>query len=89
MGSEIEHFIKTKKLTTINSGLFYRFKDAIVFQAGVRQDNFGVLFSYDFNTSSLNNASNYQGGTEFSFVYYWDLKKRIKNKPPECCPKYL
>ena len=89
VGSEIEHFIKMKKLTTINSGLFYRFKDAIVFQAGVRQDNFGVLFSYDFNTSSLNNASNYQGGTEFSFVYYWDLKKRIKNKPPECCPKYL
>tara|TARA_B100001758_G_C18402242_1_gene609721 strand:+ start:721 stop:1671 length:951 start_codon:yes stop_codon:yes gene_type:complete len=89
LGSEVEYFVKIKKLTTINLGLFHRIKDAIIFQTGVRQENFGFLFSYDFNTSSLSNASNYQGGTELSLVYYWDLKKIIKNKKPECCPKYL
>lgn len=50
-------------------GLGYRHKDAIVIHIGMKQKNNIVRFSYDVNTSYLNNFSGGRGGFELSLIY--------------------
>lgn len=47
-------------------GLNYRFKDALMLQAGVKKDNFVLRMSYDVNTSALKTYSNGRGGFEIT-----------------------
>lgn len=49
-------------------GLDYRWKDAVVIQAGLRQDKHYFRISYDINSSYLRNYSGGRGGIEFSLI---------------------
>lgn len=49
-------------------GLNYRNKDAVIIQAGMKYVNHIFTFSYDINTSYLNNYTNGRGAFEFSLL---------------------
>lgn len=49
-------------------GLNHRFKDALIIQAGVKYINHIFAFSYDINTSYLNNYTRSRGAFEFSVL---------------------
>lgn len=84
-----EYLLEADKKIILKSGISYRRKDAIIYNFGMRIDNLESLISYDFNTSSLSEATNNKGGFEFVFVYIWDIKQKEKTVEPKQCPKYL
>lgn len=87
MGSGLEYKLNDK--ANLKSGIYSRIKDSFFITLGVEKGNIEAIISYDINTSSLANASNYMGGLEFSISYSWST---IKEKPAEqqkICPKYL
>ncbi len=43
--------------------------DALILTTRFEYEDFGIGFSYDLNTSSLNEASNFNGAFEFSVIY--------------------
>lgn len=53
----------------IIGGADWRYKDAVVFNLGVKQDSYAIRFSYDLNTSYLKNYTNGRGAWEISLVY--------------------
>ncbi len=67
--------------TAISLGSFYRLGDAFVLQLGVDWQNWQLGFSYDFNTSGFNAATNSWGGPEVALSYImakapeWNAKK--------------
>ena len=46
----------------------YRFNDAIVIDIGIKQNEHAFRFSYDINTSYLNNFTGGRGAWEFSLI---------------------
>ncbi len=62
-------YTKFKGEIDLSFGVFLRTKDAIIpaFRIGYR--NLAIGISYDFNTSKFNEASNGNGGYEFSLIY--------------------
>ncbi|MBI4944761.1 MAG: PorP/SprF family type IX secretion system membrane protein [Bacteroidetes bacterium] len=68
----------------VMGGLNYRVKDAFIIQAGMRYEQHIFRFSYDINTSSLNNYTHGKGAFEFSI-----LLTGIKGKPMFNPPKFL
>jgi type IX secretion system PorP/SprF family membrane protein len=62
------------------AGIDYRWKDAIVFHVGFRQDQHYFRFSYDVNTSSLINYTRGRGAWEFSLIIV-GLRNRAVFKP--------
>jgi hypothetical protein len=50
-------------------GAFYRNKDAVIVNAMFEMGQMALGISYDVNTSSLNNISNYKGGLEVSLRF--------------------
>ncbi|WP_214070034.1 PorP/SprF family type IX secretion system membrane protein [Mucilaginibacter sp. dw_454] len=65
-------------------GAMYRFQDAAIANVGYDVKNFIIGASYDFNTSSLNRATNSLGGAELSISYVF--RKRV-NQPDPICPR--
>jgi len=65
-------------------GAMYRFQDAAIANIGYHINSLIIGASYDFNTSSLNRATNAQGGAELSLSYVF--KKHI-NEPDPICPR--
>lgn len=56
--------------STFELGVFYRFKDAIIFTTAIEYKRvISIGFSYDMNISKLKVASKLRGGMEFSLVY--------------------
>ena len=60
----------------ILGGVSYRYKDALILQAGVKYDQHVFTFSYDINTCTLNDYTNNRGAFEFSI-----LLSGFKGKP--------
>ncbi len=60
--------VKTANWKVI-AGADWRYKDAVVFNLGVKQDSYMIRFSYDLNTSYLKNYTNKRGAWEISLVY--------------------
>ena len=80
-------FKKSKNnLLILKTGVYNRWKDAIICKVGVKTNNMQAFFSYDINISSLVVASNYQGAGEICLIYEWGRNKLKSNKT---CPKYL
>lgn len=69
--------------STVELGVYYRLKDAIVIAAALEyRKSIAIGISYDINTSKLNNASRYRGGMEFSLIYRGLYKSRgMKHVP--------
>ena len=77
------------EMVVLRAGIFNRKNDAIITEFGIKIDNFDAMVSYDTNISSLNRASDYKGGFEFSIAYQWSVLKSIKSNEIKVCPKYL
>lgn len=60
----------------ILGGISYRVKDALILQLGMKYEQHVITFSYDINTSYLNNYTNGRGAFEFSI-----LLSGFKGKP--------
>jgi type IX secretion system PorP/SprF family membrane protein len=70
-------FKQASKYTTnikgmaIGGGVFYRWNDAVIADIIFQYANYTIEFSYDINTSSLNNATGRQGAFELSLRYVY------------------
>ncbi len=73
----------------LKSGVYSRIKDAFFITLGMQKANLEAIISYDINTSTLANASNFMGGAEFSISYGWSIIKEKKEVKQKICPKYL
>ncbi len=49
-------------------GLDYRWKDAIILQLGLKQENHQFRISYDINSSYIHHYTRYRGAVEFSLI---------------------
>ena len=65
-GSNVTSFLQE---LAISYGAFYRFGDAFVNKFMIEYSNYSIGFSYDFNVSSLTQASKGRGGVEFFLRY--------------------
>lgn len=67
-------------------GGWMRSRDAAIASIGLDYNDLNVGFSYDFNTSDLDRASNGKGGYEISLIYIIRKVKPVGIRPP--CPLY-
>jgi len=72
----------------LNMGLGYRFGDAAQVLFGGDYKDLRVALSYDVNVSSLNTASNYQGGFELAAWYIIKIYKTPVIKQRVLCPRF-
>lgn len=73
----------------LNFGTAYRFGDAAQVLIGMDYlKDLKIALSYDINLSSLNTATNYQGGFELSAAYIIKLYKQPETNPTILCPKF-
>lgn len=72
----------------LNMGLGYRFGDAGQVLFGGDYKDLRVALSYDVNVSSLNAASNYQGGFELAAWYIIKIYKKPVIKERLLCPRF-
>ncbi|MBL1233199.1 MAG: PorP/SprF family type IX secretion system membrane protein [Vicingaceae bacterium] len=68
---EESKYTQNVKGMAMGGGLFYRWNDAVVAMLCFEIDNYNLTFSYDVNTSSLNDASGGQGAYEIAFRYVY------------------
>ena len=61
--------------TKVFAGFDYRLKDACFISLGLKHENYAVRFSYDINTSYLNNFTRNRGAFEVSLVYVGEKGK--------------
>ena len=87
-GIKSSYHINNKKLKAINLGFNIRYKDAIIPYLGFEFNSLNLGIGYDINTSTLNLASNYRGGTEF-YLNYIFIKPPIKNLEHRKCKDFL
>jgi type IX secretion system PorP/SprF family membrane protein len=66
------------------AGFTYRNKDAAIVEFGAKYASFIARYSYDVNTSSLNNVSNGRGGSEISLTYIFSTPNP---NPVPTCPR--
>lgn len=64
-------YTKSNKSMAIGGGAFYRWNDALIFSIIGQYDSYTLSFSYDINTSSLNNASGKRGAYEIAIRYVY------------------
>jgi hypothetical protein len=73
VGNEFNYAIGSPEFrevsTSVFAGVFYRNSDAIMVTAGVEFKGFRFGASYDYNTSTLKDASKGNGGFELSIRY--------------------
>ena len=90
LGSSFRYTIVNKlgKYRAINSGLWYRHKDAGIIYLGMDYQNFLIGLSYDINFSKLTPASRNRGGFEISFRYILThfKPKKITHR---ICPDFI
>ena len=67
IGATGSYHLKDTKYDILG-GLQYRNKDAVIIQAGMKFDQHFFTFSYDINTSYLNNYTGGKGSFEFSII---------------------
>jgi type IX secretion system PorP/SprF family membrane protein len=72
----------------IFGGAWYRLDDAVIPVIGIEYKRFRLGLSYDVNTSSLQEASNSNGGFEISLNYTGCLGGFVLDNPIFFCPRY-
>ncbi len=70
------------------SGLYFRNKDALFLQLGLKINQIISTINYDINVSKLSKASNGRGGLEINIQYIWS-RKIEKNIMHKKCIDYL
>ncbi len=69
-------------------GSMYRFQDAIIPVIKLKYQNVGIGFSYDVNISSLQKASNMQGGYELTLNIAGNIPKSPTSYGKTVCPRF-
>jgi type IX secretion system PorP/SprF family membrane protein len=69
--------------TRLMLGFDYRYKDAAIAHLGIKQENYFLRFSYDINTSYLNNYTRSRGAWEISLVYTGEKGKPFYKTTPK------
>tara|TARA_B100000508_G_scaffold119965_2_gene100861 strand:+ start:11263 stop:12270 length:1008 start_codon:yes stop_codon:yes gene_type:complete len=87
VGSSLDFLIKEAgkmtgvvKEATLEIGAFYRWKDAMVFEAQFNWAGIGIGVSYDLPVSKVGKAVNYVGATEVLLHYKLGYKTGLKSK---------
>ena len=78
-----QFYLESYDLFLLGGGT-YRNKDAAILEFGIKYGQWTGRFSYDINTSTLNNATNGRGGSEISVTYIFN---RPNPNPVPTCPK--
>jgi type IX secretion system PorP/SprF family membrane protein len=90
LGSSIKYLLSNQKIVyrAVQGGVWYRFKDAAYFTAGMDYQNWFFGVSYDLNFSKLTQASGARGGIEFAVRY---IHRSLKPKKiiHRVCPDYI
>ncbi len=81
------YLIKKEEDLSLIGGLGYRLADAAMLIAGAQYQDWRVALSYDINTSSLRNATNFRGGFEIGLTYIGKIYKKPVVKPAIICPR--
>ncbi len=71
MFKQASKYTNNLKGMAVGLGSFYRWNDALIFSVITQYDSYTFSFSYDINTSSLNNASNKRGAYELALRYVY------------------
>ena len=74
--------------TAVFLGGWYRTGDAAMITAGVEFKGFRIGVSYDYNISSLNNASNGQGGFEIGIKYIAPNPFKFAGRRTVACTRF-
>lgn len=77
------YYFKGEKFYAL-AGYTFRVKDASIFYAGLRKDNYIFKISYDFNTSNLRGVSKARGAYELSLTW---MGKKTKSTEIKNCPR--
>ena len=89
-GAQLRYYLVDKlgEYKTVDGGIWFRSRDAIIIRAGIAIDNWSFAISYDTNISKLIPASNARGGLELSAHY---IIKRFKPAAIKhrICPDYI
>lgn len=72
----------------LTAGLFYRLQDAVIPVVKLKYKNTAVSFSYDVNTSTLQQASKLRGGYEMTFSITGDFSNKSGAAKKTVCPKF-
>lgn len=85
IGSQINYsLLFTAAKPILSSGIYHRFKDAIIILIGMNYTSYYLGISYDINISQLSKASNGRGGTEICFVYSFNRKNPLPKFQIKC-----
>jgi len=74
--------------TAVFLGAWYRTGDAVAITAGVEFKGFRIGVAYDYNVSSLNAASNGNGGIEIAIKYIAPTPLKFANKRTVPCSRF-
>lgn len=89
-GAQVRYYLTDRlgEYRTVDGGIWFRSRDAIIVRVGVAINNWSVAMSYDTNISKLIPASNARGGLELSAHYIIRRFKpaAIKHR---VCPDYI
>jgi type IX secretion system PorP/SprF family membrane protein len=77
-----------KTIFTMSGGVFYRYDDAIIPVVKVKYKGMAAAVSYDLNVSTLKEASNLQGGYEFTLFYSGNYSNKNEVLKKTVCPKF-
>jgi type IX secretion system PorP/SprF family membrane protein len=75
---------KTQNYAAFITGIFYRNLDALILYTGYQLKTLEAGLSYDFNISTLKNASKYLGGVEINIIYRIPAHRQPKPKDLPC-----
>jgi len=88
LGTLYSLYLTSKSIQKISIGSAYRFKDAMNVIMEIRYQKTDFFVIYDFNTSTLKEASNFRGGIELGLKYQMNT---TKTKPQKIlkCPMFI
>lgn len=69
-------------------GVYYRLDDAVIPMLGLEYKNVNLSFSYDVNTSGLNDVTNSRGGYEISLMFVAPHKEVPYKYPTFFAPRF-
>ncbi|MGM0612877.1 MAG: PorP/SprF family type IX secretion system membrane protein [Bacteroidota bacterium] len=87
LGSAYKYVMSSKRMTysALQSGVYYRFGDAIILTTALEYQRWHLGISYDINVSDLYNSSQGRGGFELSLSYKLP-RKDINRREVIPCP---
>lgn len=77
------YYFKGEKFYAL-AGYIFRNRDASIFYAGLKKDNYIFKLSYDFNVSGLRGVTKTRGAYEISLTW---MGKKTKNTEVKQCPR--